>query len=659
MILTPAQIHDEDSLASPLAPPSQADWVSAGYAVLDSQGRVLDSNEDLQKWLELDPVQIRSLVFWDLLISRFPHWRLKLEPVRTTGDRFFAAELPLGESGGSNPGWYRLELVRHELGASVRIASTVPPSHVVQEYAAGSAVQGVGESREVLVRLMRAESRLDNLTQRWPGVIFSQRADFSFLFISPRISAFTGVPADAWLTDTQAFWHVIHEADVEEVRRQVKLSQTSTGGITSTFRIRNVQTGRVSYVLEHRQALVSRSGLVLGYEGMWLDVTRQTIAEKRLSSAAWKETLAVVTMGLAHDFSNIMAGIHSLSESFICQLTPEHPFREGLSLIRHNSMQASQLVQRITQLHHGKTGETNYYDLNQVVGELVELVRKIVPRRIQFGASLSSAALPIFIDPVELRQVILNLVLNAVDAMATGGTLELRTARVTAAPGAKLLCGAAPRLPALALSVQDSGCGIPEKILAHVFDPFFTTKASNKGSGLGLYNSRLFAERFHGGISVETQEGKGTTFTIWLPEADFTEADRSEEGPTSGPGPRPSLVVAGSSAHLLDATVELLRSNGCHAVAARGIAALEECLISPEYRFSALYLILEPASHSGRAFVDAARRSNPNLRLILHLIGLNRDELDERLAQEAACILDASVPEPKLIEVVKGVLEPS
>ena len=100
--------------------------------------------------------------------------------------------------------------------------------------------------------------------------------------------------------------------------------------ITNTFRIRHAVTGRVAYVLEHRQPAISKNGLLLGYEVVWLDVTRQTIAEKRLSTAAWKETLAVLTLGMAHDFTNIIAGIHSLSESFLSALEPDASVLRGI-----------------------------------------------------------------------------------------------------------------------------------------------------------------------------------------------------------------------------------------------------------------------------------------------------------------------------------------
>src|SRR5262249_59182834 len=119
----------------------------------------------------------------------------------------------------------------------------------------------------------------------------------------------------------------------EELRQQLRLAKQTRQPITCTYRVRHVQTGRIAYVLENRQPNVTRSGLLLGYEGVWLDVTRQTIAEKRLSTAAWKETLSVLTMGLAHDFVNVIAGIHALSVSCLQQVQSNHEFHKGRTLI--------------------------------------------------------------------------------------------------------------------------------------------------------------------------------------------------------------------------------------------------------------------------------------------------------------------------------------
>ena len=105
------------------------------------------------------------------------------------------------------------------------------------------------------------------------------------------------------------------------MQQQCKHAAQTGQAVTNTYRIRHALTGRVAYILEGRQPAISRNGLLLGFEVVWLDVTRQTIAERRLSTAAWKETLAVLTLGMAHDFTNVIAGIHSLSEPFLEQAT--------------------------------------------------------------------------------------------------------------------------------------------------------------------------------------------------------------------------------------------------------------------------------------------------------------------------------------------------
>lgn len=547
---------DEDQLAPPPVEPDVA-WLESGQAILDSSGRITEINESFSQWLDQVEGSLAGRSLWTLLEERCPEWHEHLESFRAGKETFSEIGLKLPTDPAQTPQWFRLELANHVAGCFVRFHSILPPLKELEETSWDQQLRNEFARREMFLRLLRAEAQLKSLTERWPGVIFSQRADFSFRFVSPQIEALTGVSVAEWQSKPHLFWHVIHEGDAEELRQQLKHGRQSGQAFTCTYRVRHAQTGRIAYVMEHRQPHVSRGGLLLGYEGVWLDVTRQTIAEKRLSSAAWKETLSVLTMGLAHDFGNVMAGIHALSESFLDQVGDEHEFNEGLTLIKKNTQQASQLVHRIINLHQGKTGESNYHNLNEITADLADLVRKIIPRRMELAVELATKALPVYLDAVELRQVVINLVLNAIDAMPQTGRLVLRTGSVNgidksalAGPSAGLthdlsipltdliptpIVGALPRLPAARLSVQDNGCGIKPRHLASIFDPFFTTKSVNKGSGLGLYNARLFIEKHRGAITVDSKEGAGTTFHLWLPQADFTEAAAEASQQASAP----------------------------------------------------------------------------------------------------------------------------
>lgn len=507
-------------------------WLEGGLVVLNTAGEILSINESLAAWLEMvvDAPAKGPVSFWELLENRCGDWKDTLTALRTSGDGISERKLRLGADTAHGAEWYSLEFARGPGGSFVRLNSILPPLAELEEGSWNENLQTDMARRDLFVRVLRAEAQLKTLTEQWPGVIFSQRADLSFRFVSPQIEALTGISVTEWQTRAQLLWNAVHESDTEEVREHLRRSRLIGRPVTRTFRLRHTQSGRISYVMEHRQANVSPGGLVLGYDGVWLDVTRQTIAEKRLSSAAWKESLSVLTMGLAHDFSNVMAGIHALSETIFDQVGAQHEFSEALTLIKKNAQQASNLVHRIINLHQGQPGENSYYNLNELATDIADLVRKILPRKMQFTVELSPEQLPVYLDAIELRQVVINLVLNAIEATEPGGTLHLKTgACLDAASLPARLHGTSPRLPGAFLSIQDNGRGIKPRHLPSVFDAFFTTKQSNKGSGLGLYNARLFVEKHRGGISVDSAEGEGSTFHLWLPQADFTEAEAEAE----------------------------------------------------------------------------------------------------------------------------------
>jgi signal transduction histidine kinase len=487
--------------------------------------------------------------------------------------------------------------------------------------------------------------------QRWPGVIFSQRADFSVRYASPRIAELTGVPEAEWPHAPQRFWQVVHEADAEEVRRQCRAAVKTSGGVSTTYRVRNVHTSQIAYVLEHREAVTSKSGLVLGYECLWLDITRQTIAEKRLSSAAWKDTLATLTMGLAHDFGNIMSGILSLSELFLSQTQPDHPFHEGLGLIKQQSLQASNLVHRIVNLHRCKTGERNYHDLNQVINELTDLVQKVLPRRISVKTELSELALPVYMDGVEFRQVMLNLGLNAGDAMPQRGILTLRTRRFAEAQTPAQLHGKFPRVPCVCVEVQDDGTGIPARHLPFLFDPFFTTKPLNKGSGLGLYNACLFVEKHAGAISVESAEGKGTTFRLWLPEADFTERERTMAVQAS----RYSLLLAGSAGCLMDSTTEFLRLHDFYVIATTNPEHARQ-MLTEETVLDAVMLLVDPGQTEWMSLMADLPELRPPGKLVVQLVGAHPDQVHAAVLNRMDLVFTSDIPEDEFLKRLKDLL---
>jgi hypothetical protein len=349
-----------------------------------------------------------------------------------------------------------------------------------------------------------------------------------------------------------------------------------------------------------------------------------------------------------------MAGIHSLSESYLSQIDDPHPFREGLSLIKKNSLQASQLVQRMMNLHLGQTGERDYHDLNEVATDLVDLVSKILPRSILVETDLAEASLPVYLDIVEFRQVVINLLLNAADSMPQGGILTLRTSRHETPPAVKNIKGTVPRLPCVCLTIDDTGCGIKERHLASVFDPFFTTKA--KGSGLGLYNARLAVEKHQGAISVESKEKIGTSFQVWLPQADFSESNQDNADAQRHRVTRRTILLVGQAGEILDKTAEFLRSHNYPIVIATAGESVPELLQSGDYQFAGVMLLAEPNAPGLNSLLIEVRQQTKEMKVVLKLAGCSQDELDSEVLKGADLLLSADLSEADILGKLESFL---
>lgn len=625
-------------------------WLHAGNAAVDDRGNITAINDELAAWIAQKPADMVGRNLGEALSGRDGECAKKFIDLWQKASPFAQADVA-GASRAQRE-WFSLEVARTTDGGVFRIASQLPPLYELGESAWDAFLGSDTSRRNMYVRLLRAEAQLDNWVNRWPGVMFSQRADLSFSFISTTVEALTGIPAEDWKKPPQRFWQVVHEADAEDLQQQYRAFSTTNRRQVATYRIRHAQTGRISYIFEHREALYSSNGLLLGYEGVWLDVTRQTIAEKRLSSAAWKETLAVITMGLAHDFSNIMAGIMALSEAFQAQVEKEHPFQEGLALIKRNSIQANQMVQRILSLHRGKVGERNYHNLNELVKDSVDVVTKIIPKRIEVVTEYSTDGLPLYVDAVEYRQVLINLALNAGDAMPSGGKLKFKTALHKTECRPTNLHGTMPKPPVVCLSVSDTGMGIPERNLTAIFDPFFTTKAMSKGTGLGLYNAKLFVDKHRGGISVESREGDGTTFTVWLPQADFTETERLEKESTPR---RHTLLIVGRP-QMAEGSAKLLREHGYYTVVTPAGERALELLNSPDYQFDGILGLVSAEDTSPADLFVNGVCANTKLKKFLQVVGCNQDELDTQLLGRADVVFSTDIPEPEMVSKLANAL---
>jgi PAS domain S-box-containing protein len=497
------------------------------------------------------------------------------------------------------------------------------------------------------------DALLELLVEQWSGVLFRQRADLTFEFSSPRLALMTGISEDDWRSKPGLLFDLIHEEDAELVRRHLKEVAENSSGAGCVFRVRHRDTGQITYVSEFRRAQRDAAGEVQGYVGFWTDVTRQALAERRLAAAAWKETAGLVTQGLAHDFNNVLAGILGLSETFLMQIDDRHPFHKGLGLVKQNAHQAVQIVRRISQLQRSKPGARSYQDLNALVTENSELLAKVLPKRIELNSPPAAGQIPLYVDAVEFQQVLVQLALNAADAMPERGTLTLHASQAETFGNlhAGLQVGQAPRLPAACLEITDTGLGIKPHLLPYIFDPFFSTKPLNRGSGLGLYNVRLFAEKHGAMITVDSAEGRGTTVRIWFSVADFTEAEAAQARAEQH---RKCLLLAGRPGRLRAATAELLRTHGYFVLPADADA--DELLRSAEHAFDGVLILGEPGDSEPLRLARWIRSQQLPVKILLKPVGTNPDELDPTLVTKCDLVIPPDVPEEAVLSRISHAL---
>jgi len=248
----------------------------------------------------------------------------------------------------------------------------------------------------------------------------------------------------------------------------------------------------------------------------------------------------------------------------------------------------------------------------------------------------------------------LNLALNAADAMPDRGLLSFRVTAYTQAQELTRAQGKFPRVPCACLSVQDNGAGISQRHLAHIFDPFFTTKPLTKGSGLGLYNARVFVEEHGGAISVDSTEGAGATFHVWLPQADFTEAERLG---AQNVGRRPSLLLVGRPGLATDTVTEFLRTHNFYVIATHNLARAIELLVTDENSLNGVMVLAEPNDEGMLNFIKELHDRKLASRVVLQVIGGNLDHVDSRILERAQLVLASNDEESVILKKLEGLLK--
>ncbi|HSR50712.1 MAG TPA: PAS domain S-box protein [Acidobacteriota bacterium] len=290
------------------------------------------------------------------------------------------------------------------------------------------------------------------------------------------------------------------------------------------------QDGHVLDVLTNAFAVRSEDGRLEEIQGHLLDDSERKQIELQLLQAQKMESIGALAGGIAHDFNNLISVINGYSDMVLTELDRDTPFREFVEQIKKAGDRASLLTGQILAFSRRQVLQGRTIELNESLEEIGGLIRRLIGEDIELSTEFSDRTGQIKIDPGQLEQVVMNLVVNARDAMPGGGRLSIRSSALSLDRDQSEGMGIEPG-EYVQLRVSDTGIGMDEATQKRIFEPFFTTKEMDKGTGLGLSTIYAIVRQNGGAVSVESQVGKGTAFTVYLPQAAEVRGEQRNAAP--------------------------------------------------------------------------------------------------------------------------------
>jgi PAS domain S-box-containing protein len=398
------------------------------------------------------------------------------------------------------------EVVFDDYGRPVRMIGTVLD------------ITGLKKTEE---ELRKNQRMLTTVLTSLPGCTYRCRndTDFTFEFVSEGISALTGYTFDDYRNKTANYLDLIHPDDLPNILSDVYDALENHRMYEVIYRIRTGKNEE-KWLWDKGQGVYSPSGDLLYLEGFVTDITDRKRLEERLGQSQKMEAVGRLAGGIAHDFNNLLTVILNYSDLLLSRPATDKKQEERIREIKNAGERAAALTKQLLAFSRKQILQPKVLDLNDVVAGMEKMIRRLIREDIELVTELEPTLGRVKADPVQIEQVIMNLAINAGDAMPKGGTLRIQTSNVR--PG-EALSGRDPGFEpgrCVMLAVSDTGHGMDEATLSQIFDPFFTMKEIGKGTGLGLATVYGIINQSGGRVTVDSGIDKGTTFRIYLPAAE-------------------------------------------------------------------------------------------------------------------------------------------
>ncbi|HYV47429.1 MAG TPA: ATP-binding protein [Myxococcaceae bacterium] len=497
--------------------------------------------------------------------------------------------------------------------------------------------------------LAQAEVRFRALVEHIPAVTYVAPSSLPLrmAYVSPQIRPLLGFSPEEWTADPGLWERRMEPVDAERALEQWAQAATSGEPLTLEYRMRR-RSGAVIWIRDESRRQPDGTRL-----GIWQDVSERRDLESQFRQSQKMEAVGQLAGGVAHDFNNLLTVMLNFGRFVQEDLGPEHPSASDLEEVLKAAERASALTRQLLALSRRHVFQPQLLDLNEVIGGMEKMLHRLIGEDVDLRVLANALTPRVFADRGNLEQVLLNLVVNAREAMPEGGKLTVETQDVDVDQPVGIL--QAPPGPYVMLAVTDTGAGMSPGTQARIFEPFFTTKG--EGTGLGLSTVHQIVRQAKGDLQLYSAEGRGTTFRIYIPRA---AAGGAREGPALA-----ARALTGTETLLVAEDEQAVRAAVVRALGGSGYTVLEaatpeEALAVARGHAAAVDLLVTDVvmpQMTGAALADALVKERPGLP-VLYLSGYTGGALvHQGLFQSGAAYLQKPFTGEALLRAVRAALD--
>ena len=498
---------------------------------------------------------------------------------------------------------------------------------------------------ETLQALRNSEEKLRAVVNSAPVIVFSLDLEGRFTFSDGR-----GL-RDLGLEPGQVVGESVYKdfGSIPSLRENIK--RALAGETVQFLALYGTRAYETMYAPQ-----IDEKGKVVGVLAVSVDVTERRRLEEQVFQSQKMEAVDRLAGSVAHDFNNLVTAILGYADLLEGTFDPQDPRRADIAQISRAAAHAADLTRRLLTFARRQASEPRVLDVNDLVDHLQRMLTRVLGEEIHLVTSLAPSVWPVKIDASQFEQVLLNLVLNARDAMPDGGLVTIRTENVEVGADA-----AGPSAPSpgsyVQVTVSDTGPGLTPNARAHLFEPFFTTKEPGRGTGLGLATCYGIVTQAGGQIAARSETGRGTTFLVWLPRTQFTpRTAQPHREPLAAALSHETVLLVEDEPLVREVAERTLRQAGYAVVSASDGRRAIELARRHEDPIHLLVADVSLPHISGRQLAAEVREVHPAVRT-LFMSEFADDDFRERLESEGAHLLWKPFTRDALARAVRRVLD--